>query len=164
MQWLRISCTLRCRVSLENPVQPFQAFARRAGLPLFAALTLLGLAPARAEQVLCHYTYGGETKRLLAQAVASPYAVEGIKVGTYFRLRIVFQDKPADIASIKVYAYADRDDDPVLIHQATYPYPPPRPRAAPYGFSGLQSVYEPRREGELQYWCEMIAPAAKAAQ
>ncbi len=141
-------------------MQHFKLFFLRAGLGAFALLTPLTAAAVRAEQVLCHYTYGGETKRLLAPAVASPYGVEGIQVGTYFRLRVVFQDRPADIASIKIYTYADRDDEVVLLHQASYPYPPVGRRAAPYGFSGLQSVYEPRREGELQYWCEMAKPGA----
>ena len=145
-------------------MQYFKLFLLRNSLQLFAALALLGVTAARAEQVLCHYTYGGETKRLLAPAVASPYGVEGIQVGTYFRLRVVFQNKPADIASIKIYTYADRDDVVALIHQATYPYPPTSRRAAPYGFSGLHSIYEPRREGELQYWCEMVELAPKAAR
>ena len=145
-------------------MQYFKSFLLRASVPLFAALALLGVTAARAEQVLCHYTYGGETKQLLTPAVASPYGVEGIAVGTYFRLRVVFQNKPADIASIKIYTYADRDDQVALIHQATYPYPPPSHRGAPYGFSGLHSIYEPRREGELQYWCEMVKPAQKAAR
>ena len=137
-------------------------FLTWSGQGLLAVVALLTATVVRAEQVRCHYTYGGETKPLLAQAVASPYGVEGIQVGTYFRLRVVFQDTPADIASIKIYTYADRDDEMVLIHQATYPYPPASRRAARYGFSGLHSVHEPRGEGELQYWCEMARSAAKS--
>jgi len=145
-------------------VQHLKLFPLRAGLQLLAALALCGASAVRADAVLCHYTYGGETKRLLTEAVASPYGVKGIQVGTYFRLRVVFQDKPADIASIKIYTYADRDDESALIHQASYPYPPIGARALPYGFTGLQFVYEPRREGELQYWCEMARPSAKAVR
>jgi len=144
-------------------VHYFKMIIRRAGRGLLVALALLAVPAVGAEQVLCHYTYGGETKQLLAQPVASPYGVKGIQVGTYFRLRVVFQDKPADIASIKIYAYADRDDETALIHQASYPYPPVRRRDAPYGFSGFHSVYEPRREGELQYWCEMAKSAERSA-
>lgn len=114
----------------------------------------LHAAPAGA--VACHYTYGGETRTLLARPTASPYAVKGVEVGSYFRFRVVLQDAPADLASLKVYTYAERDEGPVLIHQASYPYPFPSPGAAgaPYGFSGLHFVYEPARDGELQYWCE----------
>jgi hypothetical protein len=66
--------------------------------------------------------------------------------------RIVFQKEPAELASIKLYTYADRDHGPVIIHQATYAYPVQN--LAVNGFSGLNYVYEPVRDGELQYWCE----------
>ncbi|MEN6586349.1 MAG: hypothetical protein ABFE02_09945 [Sulfuricella sp.] len=105
--------------------------------------------------MLCHYAYGGETKILSAHPVQSPYGVKGIKVGSYFQLRLVFQDQPANLAAIKIYTYVDRDEGPTLIHQASFPYPPPGNSASRYGFSGLQSVYEPVRDSELQYWCEM---------
>ncbi len=132
------------------------SYFRSAGYLLSAVL--LACSAAHAEQAVCHTTYGGETKMLVAQPVTSPYAVSSIQVGSYFRFRVVFQNTPADLASIKVYTYADHDDGAVLIHQATYPYPPPKHRNgrnAPYGFSGLQFVYETLRDGELQYWCEM---------
>ncbi len=119
-------------------------------------------ASAHADQVICHYTYGGETKQLVALPTLSPYAVKGIEVGSYFHFRVVFQKKPADIASVKIYTYADRDDGPALIHQATYPYRKVGRGAAPYGFSGLHFVHEPMRDGELQYWCQLAeSPAAK---
>ncbi len=132
----------------------FQTFSLRPAKLLLCAGLLAG-STAYAEQTVCHYTYGGETKMLVAQAVTSPYAVNSIQVGSYFRFRIVFQNKPSDLASIKIYTYADHDEGPVLIHQATYPYPPPNRHNAPYGFSGLNFVYEPVRDGELQYWCEL---------
>ena len=125
---------------------------------VLAALALLALATASVtagEQVLCHYSYGGETLTLAAAPVASPYAVKAIDVGSYFHLRVVFQDAPADSAAVKVYTYADRDDGPLLIHQATWAYPPAARAGAPDGFTGRQSVYEPVRDGELQYWCEI---------
>lgn len=129
----------------------------------FSTLGLaLVLAPvASAEQVVCHYTYGGESKILAAQPVASPYAVTGIKVGSYFQLRLVFQNQPAETAAVKVYTYVDRDQGPALIHQATFPYPPAGAAAGRYGFSGLHYVYEPVRDSELQYWCGMEADDKK---
>jgi hypothetical protein len=109
--------------------------------------------PARADSVACHVTYGGETRVIAAPPVASPYDIKATAVGSYFMFRIVFRKAPADLAAIKVYAYADRDEGPAIIHQATWPYPPPA--AAGHGFTGLHSVYEPVRDGELQYWCEL---------
>ena len=122
----------------------------------FAGLVLAGACFA-GESVICHYTYGGETKSLRAEAVRSGYTVDSIAVGSYFRFRVVFRNQPADLAAIKVYTYADRDDGVVLIHQSTYPYPPRPSKNSPYGFSGLHHVYEPVRDGELQYWCEWRA-------
>lgn len=127
-------------------------------VPEFALVGLLACAAsfaAYAEQVVCHYTYGGEVRQLVATPVSSPYAVKSIAVGSYFRLRIVFRDTPADIAAIKIYTYADRDEGEVLIHQAVFPYPPPAHDDAQYGFSGLHVVNEPARDGELQYWCAL---------
>ncbi|MDA0191724.1 MAG: hypothetical protein OSW77_15820 [Proteobacteria bacterium] len=124
-----------------------------------ALLCAFGAAPAWAAAVACHVTYGGETHTLPARPVSSPYPVRGVAIGSYFHFRPVLQDAPAEHAALKVYTYADRDDGPVLIHQATFPYPPAPGGRAPYGFSGLHHVYEPLRDGELQYWCEMAAEA-----
>ncbi|HZX31748.1 MAG TPA: hypothetical protein VFF03_10375 [Rhodocyclaceae bacterium] len=131
-------------------------------MPKYLLLLLALAAPAVSASVACHYTYGGETKTLVAPPVDSPYPVETIAIGSFFRFRVVFQAAPADRPSVKVYTYAAKDDSPVLIHQATYAYPPARP-TGPYGFTGLQSVYEPLRESELQYWCE-LRPEGRAAR
>lgn len=116
------------------------------------------------EAVLCHATYGGETRTLTALPVRSPYTVEPISLGSYFQLRVVFQKHPAELAGIKIYTYADREPSSVIIHQASYPYPPTvqgkkgqKGRGLPYGFTGQQIVYEPIRDGELEYWCEWRA-------
>ena len=117
-------------------------------------LTLLAAGPVFATQTVCHYDYGGESKVLTAKPVSSPYEVPVVQVGSYFQLRVVLQLQPRDQASIKIYVYADTDDGAAPLHQATYPYPPPQARGR-YGFTGLHFVYEPKRDGELQYWCEV---------
>lgn len=140
------------------------AVLARSALALFFAAFLAPLPAAQAaQQVLCHYTYGGETRTLMASPVASPYTVKAIDIGSFFHMRVVFQDKPAAFASIKTYVYGDRDDGQVLIHQATFPYPVNRRGDLRHGFSGLQSVYEPMRDGELQYWCQMAIVAGGRA-
>lgn len=127
-----------------------------------AAILMVGLGAAGVSRaatpmprVECHYTYGGEERMLVATPLASPYRVEAIQVGSYFRLRVVFQQAPRDQASIKVYVYADREEGLVPLHQATWPYPVATRRAGPQGFTGLHHVYEPVRDGELQYWCTL---------
>ena len=121
-----------------------------------------------AQQVLCHYTYGGETRTLAASPVSSPYAVRAIDVGSFFHFRVVYEERSAeaDGAAVKIYTYADRDDGPLLIHQASYAYPPLDGRASSQGaggFTGRQFVYEPMRDGELQYWCECSPAQSRRA-
>jgi len=131
---------------------------RRLLISLLLGPALACHAATPQEAVLCHYTYGGEERTLSAQPVNSPYGVEPIAVGSYFQLRVVFQNKPADVAGIHIYTYADREPTLVLIHQASFPYPPRaqrgQPKSLPFGFTGRQTVFEPVRDGELQYWCE----------
>ena len=118
-----------------------------------AAALLLALAlPARAASVACHVTYGGETRVISAAPTSDPYSVAPVAIGSYFLFRIVFRQQPADLAAIKLYTYADRDSGPTIIHQVTYPYPPP---SGAFGFTGRHFVYEPARDGELQYWCAL---------
>lgn len=112
--------------------------------------------------VVCHITYGGETRDVMAAPVASPYAVQTIDIGSYFLFRAVVQNAPADIAAIKLYVYSDGDDGPVLIHQVDHRYPPPS-RTGDYGFTGLNRVYETMRDGELEYWCGWL-PVKGAAK
>ena len=132
---------------------------------LFAAT--LGFA-AQADSVACHITYGGETRLIEARPTTTPYNVAPTPIGSYFLFRILFRQEPTELASIKLYTYADRDSGPVIIHQASYPYPVSHAtrqgdlhQGADHGFSGLNLVYEPVRDGELQYWCELQAESPK---
>ena len=109
--------------------------------------------PVHAASVACHATYGGETRTISAAATTRPLAIAPVSIGSYFMFRIVFRQEPADLATIKLTTYADRDEGPTIIHQATYAYPPAP--AVVHGFTGLNFVYEPVRDGELQYWCEL---------
>lgn len=119
-------------------------------IPCLLLLICASLAHA-AERVACHVDYGGETRTLYAEAVDSPYRVPAAQIGSYFLFRAVFERTTA----IKIYTYADLNDRPTLIHQATHPYPPQSHSVRPFGFTGRHAVYEPMRDGELQYWCEL---------
>ena len=122
---------------------------------LLAGVSLQALAGA-AQRIDCHVTYGGETRVHSATHVDSPYGVEAVAVGSYFLFKLVFQARPADIAGVRIYTYVDREHGPVPIHQASYVLPRPGPRGE-HGFTGLQRVYEPVRDSELEFWCEQRA-------
>lgn len=121
---------------------------------IFLGLLLPGVGLA-SPSVHCHYTYGGEQRLLIAAPTTSPYTVAALPVGSYFRFRVVFESAPKGLASVKIYAYSDREEGLVPLHQATYAYPADTSRRGHYGFTGQHFVYEPARDGELQYWCEM---------
>ncbi|MCK6395566.1 hypothetical protein [Zoogloea sp.] len=121
-------------------------------LGMLAGLSLSAVAGA-SQRIDCHVTYGGETRVHSARHVDSPYGVEAVAVGSYFLFKLVFQARPADIAGVRIYTYVDREQGPVPIHQASYPVPRPGARGE-HGFTGLQRVYEPVRDSELEFWCE----------
>ena len=130
------------------------------------AFALCGLA--QADSVVCHINYGGETRLIEAQPSSTPYNVAPTPIGSYFLFRIVFRQEPADLASIKLYTYTNRDTGPVIIHQASYSYPVKSVAPAgdflqgtTSGFTGLNWVYETVRDSELQYWCELKSGTLK---
>lgn len=131
------------------------------GVAVGAALAPLTSAAAQAdEQVVCHYTYGGEKKALRVAPTDAPYGVAPVPVGSYFLFRVVFARPPAAPPVINIYVYADQEGGPVPVQQASYPYPPHA--WGDYGFTGWQRVYEPLRDGELEYWCALDSAGSAA--
>jgi len=126
---------------------------RKVLLGPMLGLLLTTASASQANTVACHLTYGGETRTIEAAPTNSPYSEVPIAIGSRLLFRLVYQAQAADFAAIKLYTYVDRDEGPVLIHQTSYPAPPRSNDR--YGFTGLHFVYEPVRDGELQYWCEL---------
>jgi hypothetical protein len=125
-----------------------------ANIKALALAALIGPAlSAHGQHVACVIDYGGEPRTLVAEATLAPETVPAVAVGSYFLFRAVLRSEPADLASFKVYVYADRDEGPTPIHQGTWPWPP----AGGDPFTGHQRVYEPVRDGELQYACRARA-------
>ena len=122
-----------------------------AALLLAASASATLAAPA--PQLACHYTYGGETKSLRTpqlKSVQAAYALKAEAFGSYFLFRPVFEP-----GAVKLYTYYDHPDGPVLVHQASYPYPAATRTRGDFGFTGTQRVFEPVRDSELEYWCEI---------
>lgn len=122
---------------------------------LYGVVCWLPLLASASPYIACHYTYGGESKTHLVQPTKQPYDIAPIQIGSYFTFRVVWQTEPSDLAHIKIYTYADQEQGQVLIQQVSYPYPLPATSTKGYGFTGKQRVYEPIRDGELEYWCEL---------
>lgn len=130
----------------------------KSSLPAGLLLALSFLSPtALAEAARCHYRYGGETQTLAVTPSAMPYMEPTHTIGSYFRMRVVLEAEPVELAALKTYVYADHDSGPVLIHQGVWSWPVSEAAEQRHGFTGLQRVYEPVRDGELEYWCSLAA-------
>ena len=114
--------------------------------------------PAWGQTVQCHLNYGGEERIISAAPTQDALAAPATEVGSYFLFRVVNTLGTAQ-PSVKVYAYANHASGPAPIHQATHTAAQVHVPGAPvHGFTGLQRVYEPVRDGELTYWCERAHP------
>lgn len=120
---------------------------------LAAAMAFVMSPMLHAQTVACHLTYGGETQIVEAPPGNAPYTGEPTAIGSFFQFRIVFVREPTDLARINLYTHADLGEAPIPLQHASHPYPLRNQER--YGFTGLQRVYEPKRESELQYWCEL---------
>ncbi|MCH2220622.1 MAG: hypothetical protein MK097_09910 [Dechloromonas sp.] len=120
---------------------------------LVAALALTASSVASAQTIACHLTYGGETQTIESAPTVSPYGGAPTAIGSFFLFRIVFVQEPAHLARINLYIHADLGEAPIPLQHASHPYPVRNQTR--HGFTGLQRVYEPKRESELQYWCEL---------
>ena len=131
------SSSSRCPVAAKSPLS--------AGL---LGLLLAVSNYAGAGQIRCAITYGGETTVVDVNPTRDPYTVPTRAVGSFLLFRAVFRDTPADLAGIDLYTYAERDAGPLIVHHASYAWPLPEG-----DFTGLQRVYEPLHDSELQYRC-----------
>ena len=132
---------------------------------LLLVLAMLPAAALAGHRIDCHVSNEGETRVIIARPAKSLYTDVHNAIGDTFLFKLSVQDRPTDIAGVSIATYApaaDTQSGPVMIHQARYPWPPPQPgRHARHGFTGLQRVFEPAFDGELEYWCEVVKERAR---
>ncbi len=133
--------------------------------PLLPAVlsALLPFTADAAPRIVCHTHYNGESQAHVVRPVATLYGTEGITLGERFVFRVVCQDRPADIAAVKVLtSFLPDEGPPQPVHQATYRWPVAAgPQPEGQGFTGLQRVFEPTYNGHLEYWCEAFGRARR---
>lgn len=130
---------------------------RRSASPVWARTLLASAffiaANTHAATLVCHVGYGGETTTLRQPELASVAAAHVVKpqaFGSYFLFRPVFEPE-----TVKLYTYADHPDGPLPLHVARHAHPAATRSQDKFGFTGEQRVYEPIRDSELVYWCEI---------
>lgn len=127
-------------------------------LSRLAGLTLTGLmlnhAAVAAPLLRCHVTYAGSTQTLETGPVGDPYPVASVAIGERFRFKAVMVGTEGQVTYIKLYAYFETPQQPLLI-QATNYLPPFAATTTPYPLTGEQHLYAGTMERELLYHCTL---------
>ena len=134
---------------------------RARGALLLLVGTLVSWLPATAAPRLRgQVDQGGVTRVLEFQPVADPYGVEAIPINDRFGFKAVLVGDARRVAYVKIYVYARALRQPVLLHLVKYLDPVAQPDPAASALTGLNFVYSPPLEQELQYGCALaeIAP------
>ncbi len=89
----------------------------------------------------------------------SPYAAKAIDINNQFRFKAVLVGDARQIEYVKLYTYDFPKRQPVLLHEAKYMAPIASPISQPASLTGVNYVYSPRLERELQYECTLLEAA-----
>ena len=103
----------------------------------------------------CQIKQGGQTSNLEATPTNDPYTVKAIEINGRFRFKAVVIGTTQQVDYIKLYSYYTPSRQPVLIHQATYLSPIPPSGSNPVLLTGINTVYSPSLEREMQYQCSL---------
>lgn len=118
-------------------------------------------ATATASPLLrCQIKQGGQTISLEATPTNDPYTVKAIEINGRFRFKAVVIGTTQQVDYIKLYSYYTPSRQPVLIHQATYLAPIVPTDTNSSSLTGINTVYSPALEREMQYQCSLqeVAP------
>ncbi|MFT5532685.1 MAG: hypothetical protein ACI8WM_000120 [Burkholderiaceae bacterium] len=83
-----------------------------------------------------------------------PYRVKAIDINGRFRFKAVMIGNDRQVDYIKLYTYDQARRQPALLHQAVYLTPSVSVSTA--SMTGLNVVYAPDLERELQYQCSLL--------
>ncbi|MEB0133897.1 hypothetical protein QN362_00985 [Actimicrobium sp. CCC2.4] len=114
------------------------------------------LPPAASANTLlrCQIEQGGSTRVVEATPTANPYQVRAIDINGRFRFKAVMVGDATHIDYIKLYVYDQSARQPRLLHEARYSTPV---AAMPPTFqTGVNYVYAPYLEREMQYQCMLM--------
>lgn len=115
------------------------------------------LCPLYAAPLLrCQIDQGGSSQILDFPPVSDPYPVKAIDINGRFRFKAVVMGDAQQIEYIKVYVYSQTKRQPILLHQAKYMAPMTRADASFDALTGINYVYSPQLERELQYGCALL--------
>ena len=104
----------------------------------------------------CQIEQGGTSNVMDFKPVADPYSVKAIDVNARFRFKAVVIGNGSRIEYINIYVYTHTKREPVLLQQTKYIAPAISSNAQPMTLTGINHVYAPGLERELQYSCTLL--------
>lgn len=107
----------------------------------------------------CKIDQGGVTQVLELAPVNDPYTVKAIDINGRFRFKAVVVGDARLVEYIKLYIFDNPKRQPVLLHEAKYMAPVAQLSPLPAALTGVNYVYSPRLERELQYECALLEAA-----
>jgi len=134
-------------------------FNFRAVFIMSIGLLIVALGPVAASAtplLHCKIDQGGSTQVLEFVPENFPYTAKAIDINGQFRFKAVVMGDARQIEYVKLYTYDFPKRQPVLLHEAKYMAPVVRPVSQPASLSGVNYVYSPRLERELQYECSLL--------
>lgn len=125
----------------------------------FFACALLSSNISASPLLRCQIKQGGITQTIDTSPTSDPYRVKTIDINGRFRFKAVVVGHLQQVDYVKLYTYFPAPRQPVLLHEATYLAPMVQTGSAPAALTGLNTVYSPSLERELQYQCTLLEVA-----
>jgi hypothetical protein len=116
-------------------------------------------ASAASPLLRCEINQGGETYIADFLPTPDPYTVEAKDINGHFRFKAVVLGNEEFIESIRIYTYYREYHQVVLLHEARYAPPFNRNEGSPASLTGVNYLYSPSVEQELQYSCGLVQPS-----
>jgi len=139
---------------------PSQAFpARSSWIAGFLLISLYSANVLAMPLLRCKIDQGGTTQVREFAPMSSPYTAEAIDINGRFRFKAVVVGDVRQIEYVKIYTYDNPKRQPVLLHEAKYMAPVVYPATQFASLTGVNYVYSPRLERELQYECALLEAA-----
>ena len=145
LRWLALNARLKCALSLS----------------LLAVSGITSQASAQQDQAVlqCRVEQGGESFVFQARPVQNPYLAPTLNINGRFRFKMVVVGSAQAVDYIKIYAFDNPRRQPVLLQFAHYANPLFSTSDNPAALTGVQTVYSPRLEREMQYQCALYERA-----
>jgi hypothetical protein len=122
---------------------------------MFIAIWLPSVVLAAPQLLRCEINEGSETYIEEFSPTSDPYTVAAKDIGR-FRFKAVMIQNEQLLEYIKIYTYYQEQHPAVLLHVAKYMPPFPQNQPSFAALTGVNFLYSPGLERELQYGCALV--------